>query len=210
MESKRWDEFRRDLRDLWQRIREQHPDPNEVDRCFESLKQTYPELSVEIKEEDEVMEEGESKEKTKPRKKKRMKKSKEDIKKILVLSIKNIDAFKDYSDIDIKTDTERDCIETLSLLDKALVDARKRIIYFSSLQGQVLQALKDVTKCTMNELFKKSKYSPSHIHFLIRLHKLVLDNNKLCHSDLPLSFFKENIATIKKICEEERHLFKQV
>ena len=77
MESKRWDEFRRDLRDLWQRIREQHPDPNEVDRCFESLKQTYPELSVEIKEEDEVMEEGESQEKTKPRKK------------ILVLSIKN-------------------------------------------------------------------------------------------------------------------------
>ena len=37
--SKRWDEFRRDLRDLWQRIREQHPDPNEVDRCFEILKQ---------------------------------------------------------------------------------------------------------------------------------------------------------------------------
>lgn len=50
MESKRWDQFRRDLGDLWQRIREQHADPNcEVDRCFEILKQTYRELSVVIR-----------------------------------------------------------------------------------------------------------------------------------------------------------------
>ena len=76
-----------------------------------------------------------------PPKKKRMKKSKEDIKNVLVASIKNNDTFTDYTDV-VKTDTEKDCIETLSLLNKALVDTRKRIIYFSSLQGQVIQALK--------------------------------------------------------------------
>lgn len=87
--------------------------------------------------------------------KKKIKKSKEEVKTILVASIKNTDFFKDYTGVEIKTDTEKDCIETLGVLSKALIDAKKRIIYFSALQGQVLKELKDLTKCTMNALLKK-------------------------------------------------------
>lgn len=136
-------------------------------------------------------------------KKKRIKKSREEVKKILNASIKNTDAPKDYTDIPMKTDTEQDCIETLHLLKKAIIDAKKRIIYFSALQGQVLYDLKEVSKCTMNDLMKKTDYSPSHIHLLINIHKLIVNNNKIRHSDLPLSFFRDNMQTIKQICEEE-------
>ena len=131
-----------------------------------------------------------------------MKKSK-DVKKILNASIKTDDAFKNYTDVKIKTSTEQDCIETLRLLNKAIVDAKRRIIYFSALQGQVLYELKEVSKCSMNDLFKKTEYSQSHIYFLINLHKLIVNNPKLRHSDLPLSFFKANMKTINEICEEE-------
>lgn len=130
-------------------------------------------------------------------------KSKEDMKAILVASIKNTDAFKDNQQVKIKTVTEKDCKETLRLLDKALIDARKRIIYLSLRQGQELQELKKVTKCNMSELVKKGNDSQSHIYFLNNLHKLCLNNNQLYHSDLSLSFFKENMRKIQEICEDK-------
>ena len=208
MEAIRFDEFREALLQVWQTIRQHHQNIGQVDETFQMLAQRFPEL---VKKEEGI--------ETKPsqppnaektttaqppsaEKKKRVKKSKEDVKKILDASIKNNDAFKDYKDVEIKTDTEQDCIETLNLLSKAIIDAKKRIIYFSALQGQVLHELKEVSKCTMNDLFKKTEYSLSQIYFLINLYKLVVENTKLYHSDLPLSFFKDNMQTINQICEE--------
>lgn len=97
-------------------------------------------------------------------KKKIKKKTKEEVKKFLAASLENTDALTDYSDVDaVVSNTEQDCLEKLRLLNKALVDANKRLIYFSALQGEVLQQLKNITKCTINELGKKP-ISPNHIY----------------------------------------------
>ena len=220
MEANRFDEFRKALSQVWQTIREHHQITEQlmttVDGLFWELAQRFPELDerrkeegIETKLQQLQLQQPPNAEKTTAaqppsvEKKKRVKKSKEDVKKILDASIKNNDAFKDYKDVEIKTNTKQDCIETLNLLSKALIDAKKRIVYFSALQGQVLHELKQVSKCTMNDLFKKTEYSLSQIYFLINLYKLVVNNTKLYHSDLPLSFFKDNMQTIKQICEEE-------
>lgn len=215
MEANRFDEFRKALHQVWQTLRKQ-PNQDQVDELFRMLAQRFPELDgkrkeegIETKLQQLQLQQPPNAEKTtaaqppSAEKKKRVKKSKEDVKKILDASIKNIDAFKDYMDVEIKTNTEQDCIETLGLLSKAITDAKKRIIYFSALQGQVLYELKEVSKCSMNDLFKKTEYSLSQIYLLINLHKLVVNNTKLYHSDLPLSFFRDNMRTINQICEEE-------
>lgn len=131
------------------------------------------------------------------------KKSKEEVKDILAKSIKS-DAFKDYTDVvtgDVST--EQDCLDKLAVLSKALVDAKKRLIYFSALQGEVLQKLKDITKCTITALGYKTGYSQSQIYFLMNLYNLIDNNNRLRHSELPLSFFKNNMRAIKEICQED-------
>ena len=205
MEANRFDEFREALIQVWQTIREHPQNIDQVDELFRMLAQRFPELKgrrnrnqttaeeegIETKLQQLQLQQPPNAEKTTAaqppsvEKKKRVKKSKEDVKKILVASIKNNDAFKDYKDVEIKTNTEQDCIETLNLLSKALIDAKKRIVYFSALQGQVLHELKQVSKCTMNDLFKKTEYSLSQIYFLINLYKLQI-----------------NMQTINQICEE--------
>ena len=214
MEANRFDEFRKALTQVWHTIREHPQITDQVDELFRMLAQKFPELvkneeGIETKLQQLQLQQPSNAEPPSAaqppstEKKKRVKKSKEDVKKILDASIKNNDAYKNYINVEIKTSTEQDCIETLGLLNKAIVDAKKRIILFSALQGQVLYELKEVSKCSMNDLFKKTEYSQSHIYLLINLHKLIVNNNKLRHSDLPLSFFKDNMKTINQICEEE-------
>ena len=181
MEANRFVEFRGVLYQVLQTIREHHQITEQlkttVDGLFRELAQRFPEIDgkskeegIEIKLQQLQLQQPSNAEKTtaaSAEKKKRVKKSKEDVKKILDASIKNIDAYKDYTNVEIKTDTEQDCIETLRLLNKAIIDAKKRIILFSALQGQVLYQLKEVSKCSMNELQKKTEYSCTipHISF---------------------------------------------
>ena len=210
MEATRFYEFRIGLNQVFQTLREHPRNREQVEELFHKLSQGFPEICGKSREEaieiELQLQEPPNAEKTtaaSAEKKKRVKKSREEVKKILDASIKNTDAFKDYTDVDIKTDTEQECIETLRLLNKAIIDAKKRIIFFSALQGQVLYQLKEVSKCSMNDLMKKTEYSQTHIYLLINMHKLIVNNEKLRHSDLPLSFFHYNMQTIKQICEEE-------
>ena len=227
MDANRFAEFRGDLYQVYQTIQKDPEITDQlstvVDKLFQELTQKYPELVV--KREEGIESKLEQLHLNSPtsqqppvetatvatasaeKRKKRVKKSREEVKEILVASIKNTDSWKNYTDIPIKTNTEQECIKTLHLLNKAIIDAKKRIIFFSALQGQVLYELKEVSKCSMSDLLKKTDYSQSHVNFLIRLPKLIVNNNKLRHSDLPLSFFKENMSTINQICEEE-DLFK--
>ena len=46
-----------------------------------------------------------------------------------------------YSDVKLILDNEQTCVEPLHLLNKVVDDARKRVIYFSCLEGQVLKRL---------------------------------------------------------------------
>ena len=65
------------------------------------------------------------------------------------LSIK-LDRLMDYCgiDSDLKRSSPEECIESVNLLSKAIGDSHKKIIYYSSLQGDLLQAVKDSTTVT--------------------------------------------------------------
>ena len=219
MEANRWIEFRTELNKMHLDMKKELGNPSVVEKYFLNLVEHYPELlashevevkdnekskKVKIKEEPqtEMNEEEEEEEISKPKQK-----TKEEIKEILVKSLKNQDALKDYQHVAVNTKTEQDCLNTLSILNKAVIDARKRIIYFSCLKGEVLYKLREMTKCSMNDLIKKTDYCPSHVYFFLSLYKLVDEFNKIRHSDLKLSFFKTNMKVILEICKENRHQF---
>jgi len=88
-------------------------------------------------------------------------------------------------------------------LDAAEADARKRLVYFSCLKGEVLKRLKEITGKKMSQLLKLTNYSQMHAYFLINLYELVNNYIKLMYSDLPNRFFKSNLKEIESICESE-------
>ena len=218
MEANRWIELRIELNNMYLDMKNELGNPSAVEKYFRNLTKHYPELlashEAEVKEIEEPKkvkikqdmneEEEEEEDVSKPKQK-----TKEEIKEILIKSLKNQDAFKDYQHVEVNTKTEQDCLNTLSFFNKAVTDARKRIIYFTSLQGEVLHKLREMTKCSMNDLIKKTDYSPSYVYFFLNLYKLVDEFNKLRHSDLRLSFFKSNMKVIREICKENRHQFIQ-
>ena len=123
-------------------------------------------------------------------------------------SIQSAERFKDYSGIELVLHNEETCLNTLRELDSAERDARKRLVYFSCLQGQVLKRLKDISGKNMTELLKTTSHSRGQAYFLINFFVLVGKNNKLMYSNLPIRFFKSNFSIIKSICDEEPSLFR--
>jgi len=119
-----------------------------------------------------------------------------------------VDRWIDYTPIVLKTENENSCIETLRLLDKAESDARRRIIYFSALKGEVLKKLRELSGKKMKSLLKITSYKQSHAYFLINLYDLINEYNKLMHSNASLGFFKTNMRQIKIICQENAMFFK--
>ena len=112
----------------------------------------------------------------------------EDIRKKPMTSIKNPE-FKDYTYVDLKLVNEETCLETLKELKLAEHDARRRIIYFSCLKGDVLKRFKDITGKKMSQLLRMTKYSQVSAYFF---------KNKLMYSDLPIRFIKINLKEIEK------------
>ena len=131
----------------------------------------------------------------------------EEITKKLMASVVD-QRWTDFTTLEIKMENEEACFQTLKQLDEAEADARKRIIYFSCLKGQVLQRLKDISGKKMNQLLKLTEYCQGHAYFLIKLHKLVLEYNKLMYSNLPIRFFKTNLREIETICKSNEMFFK--
>jgi len=122
----------------------------------------------------------------------------------------NEERFLDYVDEThkLRMENENYCIETLRYLDKAESDARKRIVYFSALKGQVLKRLKEITGKKIRSFLEMTNYKQSHAYFLINLYDLIQEYNKLMYSDASLCFFKNNIKEIKIICQKDEMFFK--
>ena len=51
-------------------------------------------------------------------------------------------------------ENEDTCLESLQKLGKAIVGSRRRIVYFSCLQGEVLKRLKDINGKKMHQILK--------------------------------------------------------
>ena len=92
-------------------------------------------------------------------------------------------------------ENEDTCLESLQELEKAIVGSRRRIVYFSCLQGEVLKRLKDITGKKMHKILKLTPYSQFQAFFLINMHKLSQNNLKtitsICESDAAKFQLKE-------------------
>ena len=79
----------------------------------------------------------------------------------------------------------------LRYLDKAESDARKHIVYFSALKGQVLKSLKEITGKKIRSFLEMTNYKQSHAYFLINLYDLIQEYNNLMYSNASLCFFQK-------------------
>ena len=104
-------------------------------------------------------------------------------------------------------ENEDTCLESLQELEKAIVGSRRRIVYFSCLQGEVLKRLKDITGKKMHQILKLTPYSKSQAYFLINMHNLSQNYSRIMYSSLPIRFFKNNLKTIISICESDAAKF---
>ena len=129
----------------------------------------------------------------------------EDISKELTRSF-NLARFEDFSGIeeDLKRDSPEECIESVNLLSKVIGNSRKKIIYYSALQGGLLKSVKETTTAgSFASLLALTQLSNSHAYFLVKSSDLMLQYPKLLHCELPLRFFRQNLNVVKQVCENE-------
>ena len=171
----------------------------EVEKIFDELVVAYPELRThEDSLPDLSVKRGE---------KKQCSQKRDDIKKMLFESISR-EGFKDYTEVKVVKDNEDTCLETLRALDNAMRDLRRRIIYFSCLQGEVLKRLLEICGKKMPKLLRMTTFSKSQAYFLIKLYELADKFNAIIKSTLPIRFFNLHFKTIVEICESEGDMFK--
>ena len=147
MTKKRFLSFRADLAKLSHTIMNNTENGEEVKSVFELLK-FYPELYVaEEKLPDLVL-------KTRQRSTEA-----ESLKQKLKDTIQGWERFEDFTGIVLILHDEETCMNTLREVDSAERDAKTRLVYISSLQGQVLKRLKNISRKKMSEVLKTTNHS---------------------------------------------------
>ena len=112
--------------------------------------------------------------------------------------------FVDYQNIEqsLKRNNPEECIESINLLSKAIGDSRRKIIYYSALQGELLKAVKEATSSyTFSTLLALKPMSKSYAYFLMKLYEIVQEYQQLRHCQLPIRFFMLNLSVIKEVCD---------
>ena len=191
MNKRRFDEFKSDLKKAFGLTIQQYPDVNDfVNNVGRNLGSKYPEL-VDDKQQAPSQTTDEQKY--------------ENVSKELSLSL-NLARFMDYQGIenDLKRNNPEECIESVNLLSKAIGDSRKKIVYYSSLQGGLLKSVKEVTTSyAFTSLLSLTQISKSYAYFLMKLSDLVQQYQKLMYCELPIRYFNQNFNVIKQVCEKE-------
>ena len=109
----------------------------------------------------------------------------------------NDERFVDYTGIesDLGDESPEQILKSISILDKAIGDCERKIIYYSALKGRYLGLL------SQND-YNNLNMSRSHKGLLVRLARLVHEYPRLRHCELPLNFFNQNFSVIRSICEK--------
>ena len=190
MNKQRFNEFKSDLKEAFGLIIQQYPDADDfVNNIGRNLGLKYPELVDEQQEPPQT----------------RNQQKYENVSKNLYLSL-NLARFKDYQDIEkyLKRNNPEECIASVNLLSRAIGDSRKKIVYYSSLQGELLKSVKDVTTSyAFTQLLSLTQISKSYAYFLIKLSDLVQQYPKLMYCELPIRYFNQNFNAIKQVCEKD-------
>ena len=190
MNKQRFNEFKSDLKEAFGLIIQQYPDADYfVNNIGRNLGLKYPELVDEQQEPPQT----------------RNQQKYENVSKNLYLSL-NLARFQDYQDIEanLKRNNPEECIASVNLLSRAIGDSRKKIVYYSSLQGELLKSVKEVTTSyAFTQLLSLTQISKSYAYFLIKLSDLVQQYPKLMYCELPIRYFNQNFNAIKQVCEKD-------
>ena len=80
---------------------------------------------------------------------------------------------------EIKRNTPEECVDSVNLLSKAIGNAHEDLLFYSSLQGDLLSNLKDVCGSSFPVILPNNiNISRSHAFFLMKFHQLVLEHPK--------------------------------
>ncbi|KAJ7322022.1 hypothetical protein OS493_033418 [Desmophyllum pertusum] len=102
-----------------------------------------------------------------------------------------------YHDVEIKMNSPEECVETINTLARAVGNAHRDILYYSSIQGQILSTLKDCCGQSFTAILRNNiNISKSHAYFLMKFHKLALEYPRLLKCELPLSYFQKTLQTL--------------
>ena len=190
MNKQRFNEFKSDLKEAFGLIIQQYPDADDfVNNIGRNLGLKYPELVDEQQEPPQT----------------RNQQKYENVSKNLYLSL-NLARFQDYQDIEanLKRNNPEECIASVNLLSRAIGDSRKKIVYYSSLQGELLKSVKEVTTSyAFTQLLSLTQISKSYAYFLIKLSDLMQQYPKLMYCELPIRYFNQNFNAIKQVCEKD-------
>ena len=94
------------------------------------------------------------------------------------------------------------------LLQKAIDDATRKKIYYTSLQGQLLEKCFLQSRKVYKETLKKTKITMQWSIFLRKLHKLTLNCSELQFCTVSSRFFHSSFKMIKEICERDKEGWK--
>ena len=110
-----------------------------------------------------------------------------------------------YHQLEVKRNNPEECIESINLLSSAIGNAHKDILFYSALQGQLLQALKDSS--TPEEyrlmLLNNINLSKTHANFLMTFFNLSMKYPRITYCELQQNFFVKNMNTVERVCDEE-------
>ena len=191
MNKKRFTDFSKYLEDFTQRIVKRFPDSSGfIENEKTSMLERFPELAC-------VQPESRS--------------SQISVIEYTLTSSLNNERRKSYFDVenDIKRSTPEECADSVNLLSKAIGNTHKDVLFYSSLQGDLLSCLKDACGSSFPVILRNNiNISRSHAFFLMKFYRLVLDYPKLLQCELPLNFFQKNFSRIKTICEKDREIWK--
>ena len=91
--------------------------------------------------------------------------------------------------------------EKVIYLQRAIDNATRKKIYYTSLQGQLLEKCFLQSREVYKETLEKTKITMQWSIFLRKLHKLILNYSELQFCTVSLRFFRSNFKMIKEICE---------
>ena len=93
-------------------------------------------------------------------------------------------------------------------LEKAIEDATRRKIHYTSLQGGLFAKCFLQSKKVHKETLEETKFSRRWVLFLRKLYKLTLEYNQIMYCTVPLSYIRSDFKIIEEICERNKDRWK--
>ena len=119
---------------------------------------------------------------------------------------KNSARFMEFTGIEdqLKKDTKEDRLKSINLLSTAIGDSKRKAVYYSALQGELIQGLDLQDESILREI----NMSRSYAYFLKTFSILVNEFHQLMHCELPIRYFKQHLKIISDICKNNPEAWK--